>query len=287
MPNYSGAAQGAAGGAALGTAILPGWGTAIGGVAGGLIGAFGGGGGEDDANKQAIEQYRRMLMDRGAPQMGDAATATTSGFRANQQSLIDRLDALSRGQGPSLATAQLNEGADRNIAAQQSISQSGRGNAAYANMLAANNAQNIGQQTAQSSVAARIAEQQMALGQLGGAINQGRGADEQLSQFNAQQQNYAAEANLSAKLKAMGLTDDAILNILQQQRQANQVVGPGTQMMAGGAGALGMYLGQKYGQANNPAQSAAYQGLSGGAGGKNPVGQAQNVDMDAIARSAI
>lgn len=36
--NLEGAAQGAAGGAAAGTAVLPGWGTAIGGILGGVGG---------------------------------------------------------------------------------------------------------------------------------------------------------------------------------------------------------------------------------------------------------
>lgn len=38
--NTQGAAQGALGGAAAGTAVVPGWGTAVGGIIGGLGGLF-------------------------------------------------------------------------------------------------------------------------------------------------------------------------------------------------------------------------------------------------------
>jgi hypothetical protein len=259
MVNWSQAGQGAAGGAAFGATVGGPYGAAIGGVAGGLLGMFGGDDGEQ--NKQALEEYRKMVMQRQAPQMGDAAQASASGFRANQQAMIDRLDALASGRGPSIASAQLNEATDKNIAAQQSMAQSGRGNAAYANMVAANNMQNLGQNAAQQSVAARLQETNMANQLLGSTLNQARGSDEQLSTFNAQQQNYAAEANLTAKLKAMGLNDDAILQALGQYRQAAQMPGLGTQIMAGGAGALGQYLGNKYGR---PPQgsSPAYQSLA-------------------------
>lgn len=260
MVNWSGAGQGAAGGAALGASFGP-YGALIGGAAGGLLGAFSGDDG--DQNKQALEEYRKMVMNRQAPQMGDAAQAAGSSFRTNQQAMIDRLDALASGRGPSIASAQLNEATDRNIAAQQSIAQSGRGNAGYANMVAANNMQNLGQNTAQQAVGARLQEQGMANQLLGGTINQARNSDEQLSQFNAQQQNYAAEANLSAKLKSMGLDDETIMNALAQYRQASQMPGTGTQIMAGGVGALGAYLGNKYGSTGQGGQgSPAYQSLA-------------------------
>lgn len=259
MVNWSGAGQGAAGGAAMGATVGGPYGAAIGGVAGGLLGMFGSDDG--DQNKQALEEYRKMVMSRGAPQMGDAATAAGSSFRANQQSMIDRLDALASGRGPSIASAQLNEATDRNIAAQQSFAQSGRGNAGYANMVASNNMQSLGQNTAQQAVGARLQEQQMANQLLGGTINQARTSDEQLSQFNAQQQNYSAEANLAAKLKTMGLNDDAILNALGQYRQASQMPGLGSQIMAGGSGALGAYLGNRYGGTGGQG-SPAYQSLA-------------------------
>lgn len=51
----SGGIGGAAQGAAIGTQIAPGWGTAIGAVAGGVLGILGGGG-EDEAEKLAKQQ---------------------------------------------------------------------------------------------------------------------------------------------------------------------------------------------------------------------------------------
>lgn len=75
--NWAGGATGAASGAAMGSAFGP-WGTAIGGVGGGLIGLFAGGGGSssagnaqqaslDEAMKRlqagSAEQYQRRMKD--------------------------------------------------------------------------------------------------------------------------------------------------------------------------------------------------------------------------------
>jgi hypothetical protein len=259
MPNWSGGAEGAAGGAATGASIAGPYGAVIGGVAGGLLGMFGGS--DSDQNKQELEQYRQMMLNRQAPQMGAAAQASTSDFRSNQQELINRLNGIATGQAPSLAQAQLNEATDKNMASQQSIAASGRGNPALASMVAANNMQNLGQNAAQQSVGARIQEEQMANQLMGSNVQAARAADEQTSQFNAQQQNYAAEANLTAKLKSMGLNDDAILNALGQYRQAAAMPTLGNQLMAGGAGALGMYLGNKYSR-TAPGSSPAMTSLA-------------------------
>jgi len=57
MAKVTGALSGAAGGALIGSQILPGWGTAIGGLAGGLLGLFGGGEQEEAAAaEQAMAQ---------------------------------------------------------------------------------------------------------------------------------------------------------------------------------------------------------------------------------------
>jgi hypothetical protein len=60
---WQNSANGAASGAAMGSMIMPGWGTAIGGVAGGLMGAFGGG--DDEGGGYAlpmIELPERMFL---------------------------------------------------------------------------------------------------------------------------------------------------------------------------------------------------------------------------------
>lgn len=180
---------------------------------------------------------------RQTPQAGPAALAQTSGFRSNQEELISRLEALSKGQGPSLAAEQLRQATDRNMKQQASIAQSGRGNAAFAGITASNASAGLGAQAASDSAVARIAEQQMALQQLGGAIGQGRGQDQDLAQFNALQTNYRDQFNIEAQLRARGLDDEAIQAILAMKqasaanKQANSF---GNQLMAGGAGLLAL-----------------------------------------------
>lgn len=260
MANYGEGAKGALGGAATGAAlgsVIPGVGTAIGagvgGVAGGLLGLFGGG--RDDEQKKLMEEYRKQVMAREAPQIAAPSQAATSGFQANQRELVSRLEAMANGTGPSLATAQMQDAVNRNTALQQSIAQSGRGNPTLANIVAANNSNNFGQQAAAQAMQGRIAEQIAANQQLSGTLQGARGQDEQTSQFNAQQQNFANQSNLEAKLRTMGLNDAAILNVMNQVNQVNAKPTIGDQLLAGGVGALGMYAGQR-----GASRAAAAQG---------------------------
>jgi len=281
MADWGGAGKGALGGAATGATIgsVAGpYGAAIGGViggiGGGLAGLFGGddGGAEQAAQEQQkrLEEFRQKLLGRQDLQLGPAAQGVTSDFRTSQQGLIDRLDALSKGQGPSLAGEQLKQATDRNMAQQQSIAQSGHGNATLANLVAANNSQNLGQAAAQQAAIARIVETQAATQQLGQVSGQARAQDEQASQFNAQQRNFQAQANLEAKLKMMGLSDSAITSIMSQQgsligQQAAIAGRPtmGDQIFAGGVGALGQWAG------NRNASKAAAMGQNQAATGFN------------------
>jgi hypothetical protein len=242
MPGLSDFLQGAGGGAMAGGAMGGPWGALAGGVGGGILSLFGN---DDDALKSRLDDYYKQIQNRQAPQMGPAAQSGFSDFRGNQTDLVKRLEALSKGQGPSLAMEQLKASTDRNMAQQASIAQSGRGNPGAAAMMAANASAGLGQQATQTGVQARIAEQQMALQQLGGAINQGRNSDEANTQFNAQQTNYNMEANLKAKLQAMGYNDQAIANILQQMGGANARPTMGEQLLAGGSSALAMKQSQQ------------------------------------------
>lgn len=188
---------------------------------------------------------------RAAPQAGPAAVAQTSGFRNNQEELIGRLEAMSKGQGPSLAAEQLRQATDRNMKQQASIAQSGRGNAALAGIQASNVSGQLGAQSASDSAVARIAEQQMALQQLGGAINQGRTSDQDLSQFNALQNNYRDQFNIEAQLRARGMDDEQIRALLQMKMasaQQKQQSSFGNQLMGGGAGLLSLYGSQQQGK---------------------------------------
>jgi hypothetical protein len=110
-----------------------------------------------------------------------------------------------------------------------------------ASMTAANNVANLGAQAAQGSAIARTGEELGAYSELGNAIAQGRGADEATNMFNTGQSNNFALANLEAKLRTMGYNDQAIQGIIGQLQGQNARPGPGTQMLAGGTGALAMW----------------------------------------------
>lgn len=254
-----------AGGGALAGAGLGGGvpGALVGGGLGFLSGLLGGGENENDAlNRQMLMDFYANAGNRQAPQAGPAAQSAYSGFRHNQSNLISRLEALASGQGPSLASQQFKEATDRNQASQASMANSGRGGP-MALLNAQNNMGLLGAQAAQGSASARIAEQQMALQQLGANISAGRGADESTNQFNAGQSNQTALANLDARLKTMGLNDQTRLQILSQLGGQNQQAhgpGLGDQILAGGAGLYAMGAANK-GQQNMNAPSAPRQGL--------------------------
>ena len=89
MPNWKGGASGAAGGAAMGSAFGP-WGTAIGGIGGGLMGLFGG---EPDRavvpkDMQAMRQQQiALLMSMLQPGAFDAGGAGSNFFGMNSGGL--------------------------------------------------------------------------------------------------------------------------------------------------------------------------------------------------------
>lgn len=210
---------------------------------------FGGNSGEQDANRKMImDYYSRINGGRTAPQMGPAAQGTNSSFRGNQSELVSRLEAMSKGQGPSLANEQLKAATDRNIRGQQAFANTGRGGPLAAQQ-AMNNSAMLGAQSSQDSAQARIQEQQMALNQLGLTLHGARGADEEMSRFNAGQQNETSQANLAARLKTMGLDDEAIartLGLLSGNANASaQQVGMGERLLAGGANMYATSMGMK------------------------------------------
>lgn len=239
--------KGAGGGALAGGSVGGPLGAVIGGGLG-LLGGFGGGESEQDA------QYRKMLMQyygngpMQAPQAGPAAQSAYSGFRSNQQGLVSRLEAMANGQGPSLAKQQFEQATDRNMRGQQAMAASGRGGP-LAQLTAANNMSMLGANAAQGSALARTNEQMQAIGQLGGVIAQGRGADESVNMHNSGQQNQVMLQNLAARLDAMGMDQQRKLQILSQLgglngRQAS-TPGLGDQILAGGAGMFAMGASQR------------------------------------------
>lgn len=193
-----------------------------------------------DRQRKRLDNYWGAVNWREVPQRGPAALAQNSGFQTNQRDLVTRLEALSKGEGPSLATETLKQATDRNMAQQASIAQSGRGNAALASIMASNNSARLGQQAAGDAATMRIAEQQMALQQLGQNINAGRQSDESTSQFNATQQNFRDRDNIEARLRMAGINDQAIKNILDAYYDQQKLPGIGDYLMGGGASMMSM-----------------------------------------------
>lgn len=258
MANWEQGLKGAAGGAMAGAGLGGPAGAVVGGAIGGISGFLSGGESEQDKlQRERLNLLYGQAANRGAPQMGPAAQGGYSTFRNNQSDLVNRLDALSRGQGPSLAAQQFQAATDRNMAAQQSMAQSGRGGPLAA-FNAANNMGHLGAQAAQGSAMARIQEQQMALNQLGLTLHGARGADESMNQFNANEQNQRLQANLGALLQSRQMDDNTKLQILsmlsgQNQAQKQQGAGLGDQFLAGGSGLWSFMAAQR-------AQQAAQQG---------------------------
>lgn len=241
--NWEQGLKGAGGGALAGGSIGGPWGAAIGGGVGLLSGLFGGESEDEAANRKMLMDYYGGIGKGPMAQAGPAAQSAYSGFRANQTGLINRLEAMANGQGPSLARQQFEQATDRNMRGQQAMAASGRGGP-LSQLTAANNMAMLGANAAQGSALARTNEQMQAIGQLGGVIAQGRGADEQTNMFNAESKNQMAIQNLRARLDQMGLDQNAKLQILQQLGGMNQAQagrpGFGDQVLAGGAGMFAM-----------------------------------------------
>lgn len=261
MGDFGQGMKGAGGGALAGGSIGGMPGAFIGGGLGFLSGYFGGGESEaDKRQRDMLMQYYGKTIN--APQAGPAERAGYSSFRTNQQDLVNRLEAMANGQGPSLAKQQFEQATDRNMRGQQAMAASGRGGP-LAQLTAANNMSMLGANAAQGSALARTNEQMQAIGQLGSVIGQGRGQDEGVNMFNAGQGNNVMLQNLSARLDAMGMDQNRKLQILQmlgsQNSRQAQTPGLGDQILAGGAGMYAMGASQR-------AQARAGNAAGGGGG---------------------
>jgi hypothetical protein len=254
-----GAAGGALSGAAMGSMFGP-WGTVIGGAVGGVAGGLGGyyGSQGTDPYQEQLKQLAAGYGSRTAPQMA-ASQGQLSGFRTNQAGLIAQLEAMARGQGPSAATMQMREAMDRAAGAQASAAAGagGRGvNSGAALRNASNNTAAIQAQGARDTGLMRVNEQLGATSMLGQAVAQGRAADENMSQFNASQQNQTSQGNMNAQLQAMGINTPAQLQALLAAMGA---AGPamGTQLLAGGASSVPGLL--QYAQQQQQTKAAGQQ----------------------------
>lgn len=214
--------KGAGGGALAGGSIGGPWGAAIGGIGGGLAGLLG-----SDPQQAQQGRWQDMYNQMSAP--GQTATmAGDSTFRPDQQMLVNQLQQMATGQGPSLAGQMLKTATDRNVSQQQALAQSGSGNATMAAQGAARNSAQLGAQSAQDAATARMAEQMNAIQQLGGVLQGARGQDQTLGMFNADSQNSLAARLMAGKLAAM------------QGMQGNMTPSTADSLLAGGAGMFSM-----------------------------------------------
>jgi hypothetical protein len=220
--------QGAIGGATGGSAFGP-----LGAIGGGILGGIGGMMGSDPAGDQERQrqEYLRSIANRRAPELGPAAQSDYSGFRRNQSNLISNLEAMARGEGPSVSREMFNQATNRNIAAQTAMASGGRGNGNLGAMMAMNNSARLGADASQGAALGRVQEQNNAINNLGMQIYSGRNADEANNQFNAGQTNYNNRDRAQLQNQFYGIQDQANLGAMSQGRPGASTA---DQIMAGG-----------------------------------------------------
>lgn len=226
------------------------------------------------------DQYGRMAGSFGGRQAPRAQAFTAGNSQAaGQQGALSRMlmqQAQGRGPGQDLVRMQSQDMADR-IAA-QSAGQAARGNPAMAGLsglnasMAGANAQSaVGGQAAMAGLQAQLG----ATSQLGQLLGQQRGQDQQLSMFNAGQQQQSSQFGADTALRQMGLNDASQLEALRQRLAASQM------QQQGGTAYQNARLGQATTQSQLPTfldkvlmggSSLSQRGAGkGGGGGAPPV----------------
>jgi hypothetical protein len=178
-----------------------------------------------------------MINGPGAAPQANAAQLDQSQanqMRSAQSGLVGQLQQQANGQGPSLATSQMNAGMAANRAAQmsQAASQRGFGNTAGAMRQAAYQTGAQNQTTAIASGQARIQEQLAARQQLAGVASDARGQDLNAASSNAQMQQQTNLANqaMQGQNQEMGMKAQ-MAN--QNAMQAKQLADAGYSQQAG------------------------------------------------------
>lgn len=125
-------------------------------------------------NRQRLDQYLQEARTRGPSQ-----------FQAGQGEQIERLQAIARGEAPSLAEMQARRSGEQNLAAAIAQMQTAGGgiNPALAARQIGRQRAEIGQDIASQAAQARLAEQRQAEGALTGALGSARGGDIQEQQM--------------------------------------------------------------------------------------------------------
>lgn len=115
-------------------------------------------------------------------------------FRRGQTKLVGQLQEAAEGRGPSLATMQLRQATDRNVAQQMGASAALGGNSALALRNAANNTVTANRQAGIDSAHMKVQEQLAARQQLGSVLAEGRGQD---INVNTSQAGFNQQTNLA------------------------------------------------------------------------------------------
>lgn len=246
MPDWGSAGQGAASGAAAGSVFGP-WGTAIGGVAGGIYGLTRGGGDSvalTDApdwmlpSQQMKDQKATAIAtaaQQGADikntlmglaqnaQMRQAPSITGAQFNVDpfgRQGLVDttgRLGAIAAGTQQGAGEMAVNAQVGRANAAQMAAARASRGaNAALAYRNAMRNQADIGLAGAGQAGAARLQDQAAANSQLGTMYGNLYGQDAAIAAQNAQLGQAAQIANQQARIQSQAQNDAMQIQALGQ-----------------------------------------------------------------------
>lgn len=167
------------------------------------------------ADVQGASTVRRAAFEdwgRAATQSGQTAKEQNT-QRAARQRQLDMLERSARGEGPSLAEAQMRSTADRSLAQQLAAAGRARGNqGAVARQLARQQAAS-GRQLAQDAATARIQEQQQAQQ----ALQAGLTSAQQAEQARRQLETQAGQAGLAQALQS-GIAQQQALSDLERLR---------------------------------------------------------------------
>jgi len=145
-------------------------------------------------------------------------------FRTGQQGLATSLQSVIDGQAPSVAQMQGQRAAAENMAAQMSLAAGARGsNMALARRQAAANVGQLNARAGLDAALVRAQESATARGQLGGVLQQARGADLGLATEQAGLQQQAASANLGADLQSRGMDLTEQSNLRRDTLAASQI----------------------------------------------------------------
>lgn len=257
----AGGLSGAASGAGLGTALLPGVGTAIGAIGGGLLGLFGGGDNPAPTSPVTPEMIAAANGQVGATQQQQAAflqALQAQGGLQNQSNIYNQLGGIVDGTGPNPAMAALHQATSQNVANQAALMAGARGASTNAGLIARQAAQQGGAIQQQAVGQGATLQAQQALGALG---QQGNIAGQQVgNQLTVQQQ--VAQNALGNQSTLLGLNSQFNAPLAQGQQAYDQKLVGG--LLNGGAvAAAGLAGGKPKVNPNDPSVSGLAPGQAG------------------------